>query len=757
MKRISFALVVCVILTAIYIPASAETNVNDGMLGVLSYLDIMSGDPDGNMRLDDPVSRAEFSKMAVASSAYKNMVAAGLALSPFPDVTYKHWAAPYVRVAVTNNIVSGYPDGTFSPDNTVLYEEAVTMMLRVLGYQDSDFGNSWPLGQLGIADNIDLTEYMDCEEGNVLTRRDVARLVYNSLKTEIKDQNQTLSAIVFDVTISEEAAIVATHNEDSAISSDSVLTSNGTYKLDFDINRSYVGMKGDIAVKNNKKLIGFVPEEDAAASEEYVVYSVLNDKILAYRNGGISQINISDSTTVYKGTNVTTFGQIKSSLELGDKVNIKRLSAGDIDYIICSDGNLLGPVTALGGNWQSLWNVPQGVKVTRNGTSVTTSDIKSYDILYYISDMNMIMAYNNKVTGIFEAATPNRDAPTAITVSGKTYTLESGSAFNKVVSGGNFEYGDTITLLLGKEGEIADVIDPSANTERIVGYVIGTGIKEYADGDINTFKNYYIKVVGTDGIEYEYITDKDYSERLNSIVEVSFANGDARLGSVNKVSVGGTFDWNSKRLGTDKVSSNINIIDVGTTDSSDTSMYKKIFGQRLDGVEISTGKILYAYKNSSGEITDLILYDVTGDAFSYGLVMSASVNGNDMRVSSSYTYMVGGDRYSTSVSGNYNVSRGSAVKISGSPSRPDGLSQINQISGAASSITAEKLVTGGKTYLISDGVSCYKVNSGTANEYSMISLNDIIENKSNYNITAFYDKSSETGGRVRVIVVTEKN
>ena len=59
----------------------------------------------------------------------------------------------------------------------------------------------------------------------------------------------------------------------------------------------------------------------------------------------------------------------------------------------------------------------------------------------------MVMAYSNKVSGIFEKATPNRDIPTSITVSGKEYTLEGSTAFNKVYSCGSFEYGDTVTLL----------------------------------------------------------------------------------------------------------------------------------------------------------------------------------------------------------------------------------------------------------------------------------------------------------------------
>ena len=41
------------------------------IMSVLKEFKIMSGDPDGNLRLNDYVTRAEFTKVAVASSAYK--------------------------------------------------------------------------------------------------------------------------------------------------------------------------------------------------------------------------------------------------------------------------------------------------------------------------------------------------------------------------------------------------------------------------------------------------------------------------------------------------------------------------------------------------------------------------------------------------------------------------------------------------------------------------------------------------------------
>ena len=50
-------------------PVSAD-EVSTGSLSLLKELNIMTGDPDGNMRLYDTVTRAEFTKAAVASSSY---------------------------------------------------------------------------------------------------------------------------------------------------------------------------------------------------------------------------------------------------------------------------------------------------------------------------------------------------------------------------------------------------------------------------------------------------------------------------------------------------------------------------------------------------------------------------------------------------------------------------------------------------------------------------------------------------------------
>lgn len=749
-KIISYITSLCIIAGMVLMPTSVgASDYQSGIVALMAELNIMSGDPDGDLRLGEYVSRAEFTKIAVNSSSYKNNVASNLSISPFPDVTYMHWAAPYVRVGVSNGIISGYPDATFKPEDTVLYEEAITMMLRVLGYSDADFGVSWPSGQIGLADNLDMTDGVNCSAGESMTREQVMRLVYNTLKTKIKNsQSQLIS--VFDAQITEDVTLVAGSGEDSSIASDEMYTTAGTFKISSNFDRTNVGMKGDAAIKDGNKLVGFVPTASGGSTDEYLVYSVLKNKVMAYKNGTMTSIEISDGTAAYKGKGQTIFGALKSELELGDKLKISFSDIGEVDYVTFIEGNVDGPLTVASDNWQSAWNVSNNTKITRDGLNVSASAIQNNDIVYYLKDLDMVLAYTSKVTGIYEKATPNRDVPTSVTVSGKEYELEGASAFNKLYSGGMFEYGDTVTLLMGKDGKVADVMSPSVVASGSVGYVTATGTKSYADGDIDTFTNYYVQVVQPNGEIYEYITDKDYSEFKNSVVSLAFSSGNARLTRLtSSMQVGGEFNWSEKKFGSLKIASNIEILDIGVTDINYSPCYAKVFGQRLDGVEIAEKKVIYAHKNSEGAIDTLILNNVTNDSFEYGLVTYAQSNGSSKK----YNILSQGNRYT--VNGFFSVVSGNVVKISGNTGKPDVMISLLSESGKAGNIAYDRITINNKTYKFSDKVQVYKSKGFGTSEYTMMSVNDLIASPSKYKYTIYYDDTTQGAERVRVIIATE--
>lgn len=751
-----FLLSILLILSLSIIPVWAE-EAPDGVLDLLSQLEIMQGDPDGNLRLDDCVTRAEFTKMAVASSAFRNSVAKSLSISPFPDVTFQHWSAPYVRVGVTNGLVSGYPDATFHPDDGVLFEEGVTIMLRVLGYTDSDFGVSWPYGQLGLAQNLDMTTNLTCTAGEVMNRRQVAQLIYNSLKVNQKSGNSQL-AQVFGVQIQEDITLIADGTDDASISAGEVFTSSGTYKTNTTMNRNLFGSSGDVAIKNNTTLLSFVPDSQNNATENYVVYSTLSDSVMAYKNNTLQAVKIDDSTTAYKGKSQMTFGALKSSLSMGDILRVKTIN-GDIDYITWQKGRVKGPLTIRTSDWGSSWGITEDTTIMRNGIATTTSGLQSYDIAYYLEDLNMVLSYSDKVTGVYEKANPNTDAPLSVTVSGKEYTIEGSGAFQKLSSGGSFLLGDTVTLLLGKDGGVADVAtSASVTTDQLAGYVLESGRKSYQVGSTDNYTGYYVKLVLPNGETVEYTTTKDCGSYLNQVVKVSFKDGSAALSSPSSSvnpKMSGTFSWDTKKLGSYTIASNVEILDIGTDDSTNASAYVRIYPQRLDGVKLSADNILFCSLDNSGAISKLILDNVTNDSFSFGLVTYAVNENTTNTLSGSYRLLVDGQLYSVNTNNRVlNINAGQGIMLGGNPANPNFVSKLIELKEKITKISSSHLLTSSESYPISPNVSVYRKTTLYSSEYVKIPLTDII-GKEGLNYFAYYDKAPSGGGQVRVIVAYE--
>ena len=159
--------------------ALAAAPVQEEATQVLAALDIMVGDENGNLDLARTVTRAEFTKMAVAASTSRDSVGDTVSVKPYPDVAQNHWAAPYIKAAVDLNLVQGDLHGNFNPDRTITLAEGVTIVLRLLGYTDSDFTGVWPSGQMAQYRALDLDEGVTAGQDGNMTRQDALYLFYN--------------------------------------------------------------------------------------------------------------------------------------------------------------------------------------------------------------------------------------------------------------------------------------------------------------------------------------------------------------------------------------------------------------------------------------------------------------------------------------------------------------------------------------------------------------------------------------------------
>ena len=93
-KRWTALLCALALSVSLMVPAAQGAQSTQGeVLQVLGAMGVMNGDENGNLNLSANVTRAAFTKMAVAASVYKDMATSSSYVSPFSDVKYTHWAA----------------------------------------------------------------------------------------------------------------------------------------------------------------------------------------------------------------------------------------------------------------------------------------------------------------------------------------------------------------------------------------------------------------------------------------------------------------------------------------------------------------------------------------------------------------------------------------------------------------------------------------------------------------------------------------
>ena len=193
-KRFLSGLLCAALLLSLLPSALAAVPTREEASTVLAALDIMVGDQNGQLNLGAPVTRAEFVKMLMAASPIS--VGDETYVSPYPDVPSSHWAAPYVEAAVTAGYVTGYLDGTFRPSNTITLAEGVVMVLRLLGYSNSDFSGSFPAGQMAMYKTLDLDEGISLGQNDTMTRQDAMYLFYNLLTARTRAGQPYITSVL---------------------------------------------------------------------------------------------------------------------------------------------------------------------------------------------------------------------------------------------------------------------------------------------------------------------------------------------------------------------------------------------------------------------------------------------------------------------------------------------------------------------------------------------------------------------------------
>ncbi len=419
--------------------------------------------------------------------------------------------------------------------------------------------------------------------------------------------------------------------------------------------------------------------------------------------------------------------------ELGHSLD----ASGKPDLVSLINGQMDGPVIAQSG-WQS--SLPfSPAKVYRNGSVAAASAVQNYDIVYWNAAMGAVWAYAKKATGPIQAIGPSGAAPSSVTVAGRTYSIETSSAAYALSDLGQYHLGDTVTLLLGRSGGVAAVADVSASAGERVGVVTASERSSYPDGSGGTYSTQTVTLLATDGQTYQYQTQGSY--KTGSLVRATVAaqGGQVTLRGLNSASLSGKVNKDGTRLDKYAFAQEAEILDISEGRGA------VLYPSRLAGLSLDHSEIKYYSLNPQGEIETLILNDVTGDAYQYGIITHFEETGEGMNRFCSYQYDVGGVSYTLSGSTRFQAI-GGPVRILGDLSNPDRLYPL--IQAQAGQIVGSQFVSGSQKYTLSDSVAVYEFRSG---QYFLSSLARAEESQGS--LTAWYDKAESDGGRVRIIVI----
>ena len=160
-------------------------------IGFAKSKGIVSGYPDGSFGPGKTVNRAEFSAM------FMGAFFTGITQPQepcFPDVPADSWFAPFVCEAKDRGIITGYPDGTFKPEETINFAESMAILAGILSLPvaASEPDDPWYRPFLLAAENAGLAPTDFAPPDAPLTRGSVTQLIFAALAPNILQETYSL-------------------------------------------------------------------------------------------------------------------------------------------------------------------------------------------------------------------------------------------------------------------------------------------------------------------------------------------------------------------------------------------------------------------------------------------------------------------------------------------------------------------------------------------------------------------------------------
>jgi len=541
-RKLVALLIALTFLFSVAAPAmAADASDAEKAAGKLEALGIIEGYPDGSFGLDREITRAEFAKVAVIASGHGD---AGDILkstpSKFSDVKTNEWYTGWINLAASQGYVKGYPDGTFRPNDKITNAEVVTVLLRLLGYNDNLPGD-WPTNYIVKAVALEITKGISFDAKAFAVRGEVFMMADKALDTEMvkwdsdsqdfegKDEKLIAKSfeglmedgLVTDISWDSKGVMSAEISGSAYEVSDDAIIAGAPDML------ALLGSKVDFILNDDDEIVYAGAKETKTVSDDEITigskkltidkkdYDLAEDFGVTFFPGSGSY----EEGVKFSADNIVVVLDKKNNAEW---VFVYEYSRADLIEEIEGD-KLFGEVRT---NFE--YDEDDNVVIVKNGAIAGFEDLAEGDLFYLEKNIRgldyLLIASDEKVEGVLEAASGKWDE---VTVDGTKYKVDSDALVsdNEGKDFGDYDevfskdmVDEDITLLLSPVGKVAFAISGAkAESDDLYGIFLAA--------DEDAFGNVKVQLVNADGKKVIYEVDDPLDEDV-----VDLTGGEGQTG-----------------------------------------------------------------------------------------------------------------------------------------------------------------------------------------------------------------------------------
>lgn len=701
---------------------------------ILRLLGVTEGIGGGRFDPAGTLTRAQFTKMVIVLLGQEKEVQRYAGYTIFPDVRGSHWAAGYINYALRGcpvRFISGRPDGTFGPDAPITLGEAVTILMRLLGYTDDQVGLTWPDGYLATAASVGLTDGLEQLGGfDAVNRAQAARLFVQLLETPLKSGGIYAGS---RFTLVSKAVILSADALAQDGTAGALETTEGTRKVkNGPVAPLFTGLRGTLLLDGDGLVCSFLPEDSSARTLAAV--TVRADGLT---DSSGTHYPIPASAGLYLAGNVSGYGAGWTELIPGTVVTVYYDKAGRADYLFAGSASGASALVQADGSAKEIDALAGGARYTiyKNGEKVTAAALRQYDVVTYDSASAVATVCDLRLAGCIETVSPGYSAPETVTVLGKAYPLLPEAAADLAY----FRQGDPAVLLLTADGRVAGIQAPGTLESNIWGIV-----RSVSAGSATVELHNGVTVTGDPELSVQ-----EAARLQGALVTLSSdALGKLTLTPLS-TRVKGPLDPAAGTLNGQPLAPGLRLFE-RVTGTGVSSALREISIRDLPAGVIESGRLLCAGYDYLNRANVLVLEDITGDGYEYGFMTytQGSLSGAMGSFTSGCITVENGSTHT----GAYNMMTRSGL-YGGMILSAQGdtvvetvaLQELKAVPAAAFRGTGSVTVQG-TVYPLSGSIKCYNKTLEL-----WVSLADALAYGETYDL--YFDRTPAQGGKIRVLVV----